>query len=237
MKEIQGIKLNALSNGAHFTLATNILARAEADETVKNKVKAQIEAFKRAFEAEDAALKLSRKSLLTDEIAKADRERDSFYTTYKQNVNMYLSMADSEFAESARVLAQHIKDYNINTKAQLDDETGLLLNFIDDLEGKFREHVNNLSLMPFVERMKTANEKVRSYTLQRTNERMGLQVGALKKARLATDNAYRLLVKWVNALALTTNEADYADFIDYANTEIEHFKREALSQRVTTRNT
>ena len=29
-------------------------------------------------------------------------------------------------------------------------------------------------------------------------------------------------MKWVNALALIEGEAEYADFIDYVNTEITH---------------
>ncbi len=58
--------------------------------------------------------------------------------------------------------------------------------------------------------MKEANERVRTLTLQRTNEKMGVSVGALKTARTASDNAYRALVKMVNALALVFGEKDYA---------------------------
>ena len=41
----------------------------------------------------------------------------------------------------------------------------------------------------------------------------------------------------VNALALVFGEADYADFIDYVNTEIVHFKREVLNQKASTTTT
>ncbi|MDE6069225.1 MAG: hypothetical protein K2F89_09815 [Treponemataceae bacterium] len=37
-----------------------------------------------------------------------------------------------------------------------------------------------------------------------------------------------MLVLHVNAHALLEGEADYAAFIDYANTEIAHFKQEVL---------
>ena len=60
---------------------------------------------------------------------------------------------------------------------------------------------------------------------------MGVSVGALKTARTASDNAYRALVKMVNALALVFGEKDYAPFIDYVNTEITHYKREVLGQK------
>lgn len=136
-------------------------------------------------------------------------------------------------AKAATELAQHIKDYRISTTDQLDKETGLLVNFIADLEGKFSAQVEKLSLTAFVTNLKEANEHVRNYTLQRTNDRMTLQVGALKAARIASDNAYRDLVKMVNALALVFGEASYASFIDYVNTEIVHYKREVLNTKAT----
>ena len=126
------------------------------------------------------------------------------------------------------MLNQHIKDYKIDVQAQLDKETGLLVNFIQDLEGKFAEQVKALSLTAFVEKLKAANEEVRSLMGQRTDERSAKTAGALKAARTASDEAYKMLVMHVNAHALLEGEADYAAFIDYANTEIEHFRKEVL---------
>ncbi|MDE5614025.1 MAG: hypothetical protein K2I74_05155, partial [Treponemataceae bacterium] len=111
---------------------------------------------------------------------------------------------------------------------QLDKETGLLVNFIQDLEGKFAEQVKALSLTAFVEKLKAANEEVRALTGQRTDERAAKTAGALKEARAVSDEAYKLLVMHVNAHALIEGEAAYAAFIDYANTEIDHFKQEVM---------
>lgn len=47
-------------------------------------------------------------------------------------------------------------------------------------------------------------------------------------ARTASDEAYKLLVMHMNAHALIEGDAEYAAFIDYANTEIEYFGQEAL---------
>lgn len=88
-----------------------------------------------------------------------------------------------------------------------------------------------------VANLKEANERVGTLTLQRTNEKMGVTVGALKAARTASDDAYRALVKIVNALALVFCEKDYTAFIDYANTEITHYKREVLNQKAKTPST
>ena len=233
MKEIYDINIQRMNNGAHFTFVSNILARAEADTAVKEKASELVSNFKTAVSAEDEALKISQKSLLTDEIAKADSNRDALYAGYKKAVEGFLAMPIADMAQAAKVLAQHIKDYKINTADQLDKETGLLVNFITDLEDKYSAQVAKLGLTAFVTNMKEANERVRTLTLQRTNEKMGVTVGALKAARTASDDAYRALVKMVNALALVYGEKDYTAFIDYANTEITHYKREVLNQKAS----
>ena len=233
MKEIYDINIQRMNNGAHFTFVSNILARAEADTAVKGKASELVSNFKVAVAAEDEALKISQKSLLTDDIAKADIDRDALYAGYKKAVEAFLAMPIADMAQAAKVLAQHIKDYKINTAGQLDKETGLLVNFITDLEDKYSAQVAKLGLTAFVTNMKEANERVRTLTLQRTNEKMGVTVGALKAARTASDDAYRALVKMVNALALVYGEKDYTAFIDYVNTEVTHYKREVLGQKAS----
>lgn len=231
MKEIYDINIQRMNNGAHFTFVSNILARAEADTAVKGKASDLVSNFKTAVNAEDEALKISQKSLLTDDIAKADIDRDALYAGYKKAVEAFLAMPIADMAQAAKVLAQHIKDYKINTAGQLDKETGLLVNFITDLEDKYSAQVAKLGLTAFVTNLKEANERVRTLTLQRTNEKMGVTVGALKAARTSSDDAYRALVKMVNALALVFGEKDYTAFIDYVNTEVTHYKREVIGQK------
>lgn len=233
MKEIYDINIQRMNNGAHFTFVSNILARAEADTAVKGKASELVSNFKAAVAAEDEALKISQKSLLTDEIAKADSDRDALYAGYKKAVEGFLAMPIADMAQAAKILSQHIKDYKINTADQLDKETGLLVNFISDLEDKYAAQVAKFGLTAFVTNLKEANERVRTLTLQRTNEKIGITVGALKTARTASDDAYRALVKMVNALALVFGEKDYTAFIDYVNTEVTHYKREVLGQKAS----
>ena len=229
MREIQSIFLGNMNNAAHFLFVSNMAGRAEKDSAVAEKCAAQVKALREAVTAEDENLQISAKSLTTDKIAAADRLRDQLYAGYKKAVAGYAGFPVESLADAAKVLQQHIKDYKIDVQAQLDKETGLLVNFIQDLEGKFAEQVKTLSLGAFVEKLKVANEEVRELTSQRTDERSAKTAGALKAARVASDEAYRLLTMHVNAHALIEGEADYAAFIDYANTEIAHFRQEVLS--------
>lgn len=235
MKEIQQISVSHIANAAHFMFVSNMADRAEKDAAVSEKCAAQVKALREAVKAEDENLQISAKSLTTDKIAAADRLRGQLYAGYKRAVKGYVGFPLSEMADAAAVLSQHIKDYKINPQSQLDAETGLLVNFIQDLEGKFKAQVKKLGLSVFVEQLKAANESVRELTAQRTDERSAKTAGALKAARTASDEAYKELATNVNARAVIEGEADYAPFIAYANTEIEHYKREVLGGKKGTR--
>lgn len=231
MKQIQTIFLGNMNNAVHFLFVSNVASRAEQDEIVSGTCEAQVSALKAAVSAEDKNLQVSAKSLITDKIAAADRLRDQLYSGYKKAVNGYVHFPVADIAEAAAVLSQHIRDYRIDVQSQLDKETGLLVNFIQDLEGTYRAQAEKLSLLPFVEQLKAANEAVRSLTGQRTDERAAKTAGALKAARAASDEAYRELVQHVNARALIEGEEKYGAFIAYANAEAEHYKQEVLGRR------
>lgn len=171
-----------MNNGAHFTFVSNILTRAEADTTVKAKTSELVSNFKATVAAEDKALMMSQKSLLTDDITKAGSNRDALYAGYKKAIEGILSIPVEDMAQAAKVLSQHIKDNQINTADQLDKETGLLVNYISNLEGKYSSQISKLGLTAFVINMKEANERIKTLTLQRTNEKMGVVVGVLKTA-------------------------------------------------------
>ncbi len=236
-KSINSINLVRMNNGAHFEFVSTVLTSIQSQTAVKQKVSDLATAFAAAIEAEDAALKVSTKSLITDDIAQADDDRGTLYIGYKRAVKGFRSVKDADMAQVAKVLNQHLKDYDINTQDQMDKETGLLANFIADLEGKYADYVTTLGLTLFVTQMKEANERVRTLIRQRVNERMGIAVGALKTARTNTDAAYHNLVQMVNALALVHGDTDYAAFIDYVNAEITRYKREVLSQKATAADT
>ena len=150
MSEIGTLSLERLNNGAPFLFISNVLARAEADTNIKSKLSTQIASLKSAKEQEDEDLKISQKSLLTDDIAAADAERDGLYSGYKKAVKGFNDLPVANMAQAAKVLTQHIKDYAIDPKMQLDKETGLLINFVDDLEKKYANEVQTLSLGAFV---------------------------------------------------------------------------------------
>ncbi len=231
MIEISEIYLAKMSNGAHFSYHTEMLARINANSKVKAKLTSQLPVYQAAIEKEDAALATSRKSFISDEIATADSQRDALYLGLKNAVKAFLNIPDATMQEAARVLTQLLKDYKIDPAMQLDRQTGLMVNLITDLEGKCSTQVAALSLAPMIAGMKAANEKVRTSLSARTEESSTKEAGAMKAARLAVDDCYREIVKYINAYALLEGAADYQTFIDVTNAEIVRYKRQVLKQK------
>ncbi|MCI5599794.1 MAG: DUF6261 family protein [Hallerella sp.] len=231
MSQIESYKLTYLNNAAHFLFMKELLARALADENVSTKCKDQVDALQKTLKAEDDCFATSSKSLATDKITQADSFRDKLYLGYKKLVEAHLDAPIPELANAATVLNQHIVDYKINVRDQIDKETGSLVNFIQDLEGSHKAHVETLNLMAIVERLKQANEMVREYTNTRTDERSVKTAGAMKQARVVCDNAYSNLVRVVNAHMILEGDADYENFASFVNTQIAQLKMSALYKR------
>lgn len=228
--EIVLTDLSRLNNGAHFQFIKNVSDRLATDTKIKENAVGQavIKALTEALATEDKYFVLSQKSLLTEEIATADKERDTLFTGYRTAVKGFLNMPVAALAKNAHELWQHLADYAIDPQMQLERETGLITNLCTDLVGKYATQVQALGLKAYVDALKTANERVETLLVQRTTDNSTKVVGALRIAREASDKAFRNLSKVVNALAILGNPADYAAFIDFINTLIKRYKEQAI---------
>lgn len=222
-----------MSNGVHFAFHLEVLACIQADKNVQSKVAGELQEYKNAFKAEDEALVISRKSFLSDEIAKADDERDSLYSAFKNTVKAFSNLPDPAARQACKVLGQAVKDYRINVDDQLDKETGMLTNMLTDLRGKYREEVETLSLTSLVDALYDANERVRNGMRARNEEKVGKSTGAMKKARLFVDKMYNLVVKLINACALAERTNAYDACINSLNAIIDHFQQQAIGEKVS----
>ena len=230
--EINKISVSRMNNGAHFLYNTDFYTRIDADTAVKEKLTEALARYKQVIDNEDEALKISQKSLNTDKIVEFDEKRDSLVAAVKAVVRAQLTVVDVNVHNAAVKIEQALKDYSINTKDQLDKETGLLVNLIYDLENKYADEVEKLALSMFLTQLKEANENVRKYTDLRNKELLEKPAYKLSEARKATDAVYLEVVKQINAHAVLEGDALYKNLITLQNQEIVHYKQQVLKQTV-----
>lgn len=229
MIEIRTISMPAMNSGAHFQYVSDILKRAEADAKVSEKAASQLAAFKAAIAAEDKVLKVPRKSVLTVQIECWDGVRDGLFTAGRQVASAYSKHPDTEMSDAADEVLRIYSEYGIDSNMQLNRETGMLTNFITDIEEKAASAAATLSLTKLFADLKEANEKVADLMYERLEKDTNSEKALLEKARKVTDAAYAELVRYVNALAVIEGEDEYADFIDNVNKQVMYYKQHVLN--------
>ena len=233
MIDIQKVDLVGMNNGAHYEFMKVVNDRFAAETTLSTNASAKkaMEALAAALKEEDRCLVISRRNLITDDIRAADKTRDDIFRSLRKAINGFTDAPVPDVAKAGKVLKQCVADYAINPAMQLDRETGLLHNFIADLETKHAAEVAKLGLTLYVTPLKEANAKVEQFIVDRTTAQSVIAAGELRAARLATDAAYRHLVKFVNALAMVSGTPDYDALAKFLNEHIDRFKHEVLPKK------
>ena len=233
MIDIQKVDLVGMNNGAHYEFMKVVNDRFAAETTLSTNAAAKkaMEALAAALKEEDRCLVISRRNLITDDIRAADKTRDDIFRSLRKAINGFTDAPVPDVAKAGKVLKQCVADYAINPAMQLDRETGLLHNFIADLETKYAAQVTKLGLTLFVAPLKEANAKVEQFIVDRTTAQSAVAAGELRQARLATDAAYRHLVKFVNALAMVSGTTDYDALAKFLNEHIDRYKHEVLPKK------
>ena len=226
MVDIQKVDLVGINNGAHYEFMKVVNDRFAAETTLSTNASAKkaMEALAAALKEEDRCLVISRRNLITDDIRAADKTRDNIFRGLRKSINGFTDAPVADVAQAGKVLKQCVADYAINPAMQLDRETGLLHNFIADLETKHAAEVAKLGLTLFVAPLKEANAKVEQFIVDRTTAQSAVIAGELRQARLAADAAYRHLVKFVNALAMVSGTGDYDALNLFLNEHIDRYK-------------
>ena len=230
IKEIDTIHLDHLNNGAHYQFIKNVHENisAETELLTDTRIKAAADKLGEALKKEDDCYARSKKSFVTDEIVAADALRDKYFQGMRKTVKGLLNHPDAETALAAQHIEQYIKDHRVDSDMQLERETGAITNLIGDCETKGLADVNKLNIKPYVDALKAANTKVDTLLMGRNRERVGIEAGALRVARQASDDAYLWLVKLVNALALTGDQSKFSAFIDLMNVVVKRYKEQVI---------
>ncbi|MDR0987942.1 MAG: DUF6261 family protein [Prevotellaceae bacterium] len=225
------VTLKKFRRGTYFNFITQIYALFMGDPLVAKKAAQLLALFAVAIAHVDEALAIARKSEFTDEIAALNAQRHSLFAGLKAAVKALLRVASTQ--QDAKALLQLFKDYGIKRSLHIDEATGLFSNLIADLEGPFSKAVQAMNLRLLVSDLKEANSKLQQLSENRLSEANANGTARLADAREEADGIYHQLTELVEALVVTEGEAQYAEFIDRANTVIKHYKQQALGQKVT----
>lgn len=235
MGKIPNFQKTKLRYGAHFAVMSAFDERVAPLCEQEPLLSTWYVAFKSALTHLDTAVKIARSSDYSKQIMKEDTKRDRLYSNGKMTAEMWSELGIEPQATAARAVLHEINIYKIDTKAQYDQQTGLMINFLQPFESAaMQTHLATLGLTAVFTQMKAANEEVRRLLALRGNERAENAAYDLKSARQATDEAYENLVERINAIALINPSESWNTFIAQWSAEIARIKQQILSQTTPT---
>lgn len=235
MGKIPNFQKTKLRYGAHFAVMSAFDERVAPLCEQEPLLSTWYAAFKSALTHLDTAVKIARSSDYSKLIMKEDTKRDRLYSNGKMTAEMWSELGIEPQATAARAVLHEINIYKIDTKAQYDQQTGLMINFLQPFESaEMQTHLTTLGLTAVFTQMKAANEEVRRLLTLRGNERAENAAYDLKSARQATDEAYENLVERINAIALINPSESWNTFIAQWSAEIARIKQQILSQTTQT---
>lgn len=231
--KINKLYMHNLSNGAHCNFMDAISTKYNSKEVLRTQLKDELAAFDIVLEEEFEAFGLPRKSQLSDSIWQNDRTRREGLLGLFDLVKAHLYLREGTRYEAAASLKQFMKDCRLSPRASINELSGMLTVFLDNLEELHPGKAELIGGTPFIELMRVANNAVCQDMALRNKERSGREKGAMRKARRETDLAYNTLMRKTEALYLvdTENAAVYQQAIDEINAQIKHYKEQELTSR------
>lgn len=238
---IPGIKnLARARNAEHYWLQEAILRAVTAEFATKYGISVPFEAYRKAFEGEDAIYMQTREFLDTKELADKDAERDKLFRFMKLTIqSKKLSLVADEI-EAAEKLAYVIKPYILASAKPDAENTAMVSDFVKKLQSDdYSHYVATIGLTNAVDALKTANDTFSTIYSRRADEKRVRTVSeSLQKVRRKVDAALVELINAINAI-YTVNaivekneekEEEIGAVIDAVNAEILQFA-ETLSRR------
>lgn len=221
------IDKKALTMGQHFSFTIAFDDIVAELETESQKIVAARSALHQARQKEDECLKLAQGSEWTAKIKSADLDRDHNYGWLKRIVAIWVESGLEPEATAAAGLQRLIKLYKIDVNSQIDEESGLMDNFLSDVAASqtLTTALDTLNVRRFYTGMATANLQVKDMLAERGRESSGKVAGALKAARAETDAAYNTLCELLESYSLVADDpAPYEAIISEWNATIERYK-------------
>lgn len=180
--------------------------------------------FNTAFEAFDAALKISAVNSAVTTATVADEARDLSWRAANAYAKAMSAHPDSTLAAYGQEVKAIFDKYGDPTKLPQTEESGVLHNLLQDLQTLESARRTAIGLDAWITDLQSKEDAFLAAAAQRTEKEAARQVGIVKESRTAADAAYRSLVNMVNALAIIGGEETYSTFIDHVNVMIDHQK-------------
>jgi hypothetical protein len=227
MKQIVLFSQRYLHNGEHDQLHTNIATEIKTQTAKKLGIETETETYKAALANEKQALQAELGSAYTLKINESDGNRDDLDLGFSMFVESHLHHPDPEIQGNARKVLRIIRQYGNLRKINYNDESSQLTNRNAEIIKNYAAELTSLGngwATQWLNALEESNNQFIALFGNRADEQTNKLVINTLEARVATDAAWEVIARRVNALAIVNGDTAYAAFIDKVNYYIDYNK-------------
>ena len=168
---------------------------------------------------EDSWFKRTRTSEIIARRNEADMRRDDRYARLHRLVNVWAGSGILTLDEAATILKKSFTLYKLDTKSQVNEESGTMTNLANDLSTPENlARIEAIGGTQLFNEMVEANNQVKAIFLEQGAEESEKVLAALQNARKDTDETYDQICAYIEASELTADDpAPYTAFIKLWN--------------------
>ncbi|MFC5048562.1 DUF6261 family protein [Aquimarina hainanensis] len=204
--------LSRFRHGGFLQYMKDILSLLVQQDLNTLQLTTQKAALEAPVEKIDAAFQQEKGSTLTQEIILLDERRDRAIVGIKTLAEAYTYHFKAAVAEAGRAILSMIQAHGTSIqRMSYQEETATLDNIIDELENdrELVASVRRLHLESWVTELKSANTLFTHSYLERVEETAANQVYDIKELRKEATDAYRILMRHIEAHATLGNHEVY----------------------------
>lgn len=212
---------------AFFQSMTNIKSFLEKENLQTLGLEQAKKVFDEKYAAFDEALKPLRKSELTAKIHELDAQRDEAIVGLLAHARAFATFPNEVKSTAAKHILAHIEKYGKNIQNKpIQEETGIIINLLQDFsDSELSQAISTIGATEWITKMRTANEALVQTHNSRTEEKGAIETGKTKSTRTELAEAFKTIVKTINALSFINGEGIYRNLANAINEEIKNARK------------
>lgn len=229
--KIESIHFIRLRNEEHFQFHSEFKGLVVTHKASTLNIETAFNAYLPLYSQEAEALNKIIKSSLTSVLADADKLRDNTFMGLSDAV----SAAARHFRPEVKLAAQRMmvvfNHYNGLTRRNYDQESAAINTFIAELNSSCADDITTIGVGDWVSELQSNNDNFINLMKTRYTEEAGKTQYEMKEVRIQIDNAYRSIIKRIDALMTINGESDYTAFVRELNERIDRINNQISQHR------
>jgi hypothetical protein len=187
--------------------------------------------FKSNSDRVNRLFKASQLTLVSDELASLDEQRDSTFNSIRLMLEGSLHHPQTELQKYAQALLKHLDTYGKGiTRKNYPTETAILKNILEDWQTfpHLAEALSALGFTPWQNKLKDLNQRFNDLYVSRAQEAGTGQSEKMKQIRDAAGDSYYELREFINSLYVVNKKAEpFAKLINEINGLVDKYNQVA----------